>query len=205
MRRTILDLDEVFARNRARFGGWTWMAEDIEEEDDTDDDSDDKDESEDDDDSDDEDDDEKLKEPGKKALAKERERNKELRRRLREAEAKAAEKAGDQGEDTEKAREEEREKWKPKVISAAARAALTEAGGSDLKALLKLIEHDDLDVADDGTVDGLDDEVERLKDEHPALFSRRRGSKLETGDRGTGKKKPMTATERQAAGILRRD
>ena len=68
---------------------------------------------------------------------------------------------------------------------------------------MKLIEHDDLDVTDDGEVEGLDDEVDRLKEDYPELFIKRRsGGKVETGDRGgDGPRKKMTATERQAAAL----
>jgi hypothetical protein len=138
------------------------------------------------------------------ALQREREKVKELRRTLKEEREKAQErdeKKGD-GEDFEKKAEA---KWKPRVVNSTARAAFLEAGGTNVSALLKLLDHDELAVSDDGTVDGLDDEVERLRDECPELFKPRRGAgRIETGDRSGrgGAKRELTASERQARQII---
>jgi chromosome segregation ATPase len=150
---------------------------------------------------DDGDDDGDLSDAGKKALKKVRDELREARRELREA-RKAAEKDRDDDDAETKAAE----RWKPRVVNSAARAALIEAGGTNLNALLKLKDDDELDVRDDGTVVGLDAEVERLKEEYPELFATRRrtGGRLETGDRSGGgsPKKKLSATERQARGLL---
>ena len=90
-------------------------------------------------------------------------------------------------------------------MNSAAKAALLTAGAEKPERLLRLIDHDDLDVTDNGDVHGLDEEVERLREEYPELFrapGRKRAARVETGDRSTkSTKKPMTATERQAAAL----
>ena len=95
-------------------------------------------------------------------------------------------------------------KWKPRVVNSAAKAALLAAGAEKPERLLKLLNHDDLDVTDTGDVDGLDDEVDRLRDEYPELFKRRAGA-LVGSRRATVparvRKKPQTASERQAASM----
>jgi hypothetical protein len=150
-------------------------------------------------DDDDEKDDEPLGAPGKKALTAERAKVKELRKQLREATAAGKEK--DQGDDGD-AEEKAAAKWKPRVVNSAARAALLEEGAVKPERLLKLLDFDELDVTEKGNVEGLEEEVDRLKEEYPELFSKRRsGRRVETGDRsGNGStRKKMTATERQAA------
>lgn len=144
---------------------------------------------------DDSDDDGNLDPAAKKALAKIRADLKETRRQLREERNKAKK----EEDEDERVRAVEA-KWKPRVVNSAARAALLEAGGNKPDRLLKLLDHDELDVRENGTVDGLDEEVDRLRDEYPELFSsRRRGTRVETGDRSGGdRKKQLSATERQA-------
>jgi hypothetical protein len=214
---TLDTLDALFADRSARFAGFTMKVDDDGDEDGDDDGEDDDtpglgdDEGDDGEDGDDDgdDDDEPLGKAGKKALLAERARNKALRKRLREATAAAAAKPAKKGgkdDDDDDAPDPEAvaaAKWKPKVVNSAAKAALLSAGAEKPERLLRLIEHDDLEVTDDGDVHGLDDEVDRLKDEYPELFAkpgRRRAAKVETGDRSKagGTKKPLTATEKQA-------
>lgn len=97
-------------------------------------------------------------------------------------------------------------KWKPKVIRQGAKAALSEAGASNPARLVGLLDMDSLDIDDDGEVDGLEDEIDRLKDEFPELFRKKRTAALETGDRsgGKGAARPKSDSERQAAAILGR-
>jgi hypothetical protein len=198
-------LDDTIDRNRAAYSGWSMEADD--EDDDTIEDPGDKDdEKSDDDDSEDDEEEPKLPtaEEWKKtqeALTKANAEAKKHRLALR-----AAKKTAASSEDTEdaaaKAEAAAAAKWKPKVVNSAAVAALAEAGARNPERLVKLVEHDDLDVDDDGTVSGLDDEVDRLKEDYPELFVKRRsGGKVETGDRGGDTKKKMTATERQAAAL----
>jgi hypothetical protein len=89
-----------------------------------------------------------------------------------------------------------------------AKAALVAAGvtrevAADLIGFVKL---DDLDLDDDGEIEGLDEEIERIQKKYPTFFAkparRRRESVAGGGDRdGTGRKprEKMTASQRQAA------
>lgn len=112
----------------------------------------------------------------------------------------------DATETAEEAEERISKKWKPKVIRQGAKAALSEAGASNPARLVGLLDMDSLDIDDDGEVDGLEDEIDRLKDEFPELFRKKRTAALETGDRsgGKGAARPKSDSERQAAAILGR-
>lgn len=211
---TLDTLPDLFAHHGARFGGWSMEkkdddgeGEEEEEVDDPgDDDPDDGDGELDDPDDDDPDDgDGKLDEKGKKALAAERAKVKELRKRLAEAQRAGKKKDADDDTDDDDAEEKAAAKWKPKVVNSAARAAFMEAGADRPERLLKLLDHDELDVSDDGEVEGLDEEVDRLKEEYPELFTKpkRAGRRVETGDRsgGSSTKKKLSATERQARAL----
>ena len=89
-----------------------------------------------------------------------------------------------------------------------AKAALVAAGvtrevAADLIGFVKL---DDLDLDDDGEVEGLDEEIERIQKKYPTFFAkagrRRRESVAGGADRGgegARPKKPLTASQRQAA------
>ena len=90
-----------------------------------------------------------------------------------------------------------------------AKAALIAAGVSREQAvdLVGFVKFDDLDLDDDGEVEGLDDEIERIQKKYPAFFAkpaRRRRESVAGGgtDRESGGRRPakkMTASERQAA------
>lgn len=89
-----------------------------------------------------------------------------------------------------------------------AKAALVAAGVSREQAadLVGFVKLDDLDIDDDGEVEGLDDEIERIQKKYPTFFAkptrRRRESVAGGGDRGgegARPKKPLTASQRQAA------
>ena len=89
-----------------------------------------------------------------------------------------------------------------------AKAALVAAGVSREVAadLIGFVKLEDLDLDDDGEVEGLDEEIERIQKKYPNFFAkptrRRRESVAGGGDRdGTGRRpaKKMTASERQAA------
>lgn len=111
---------------------------------------------------------------------------------------------------TKTARAEGRKEALLLVKRSATSAALAGAGVSAerLARAAKLIDLDDLDVADDGTIDGLEDAVDELKVEWPELFAPKRtprrtvaGKGDGDGEGGKGTKK-MTASERQAKSIL---
>lgn len=90
-----------------------------------------------------------------------------------------------------------------------ARAALLSAGlqggKTAIERALKLIDFDEVKVEADGTVEGLDDQIEELREEMPSLFKaeRKRTRRIngDDGERGpVGGKK--SATEIQAARLL---
>jgi hypothetical protein len=100
-----------------------------------------------------------------------------------------------------------------RVKRAELRTALAKAGVRDegaLKRLSGMVDLDDLDLDDDGNVDGLDDAIEDLRADVPALFDkprRRRTSVAGDNDRdgGAGRKPAeKTASQRQAESLLRR-
>lgn len=70
--------------------------------------------------------------------------------------------------------------YKPMIIKTAARAAFAEAGirPERLDRAVKNLELDGLELASDGTVEGLDDQIQDLKDDTPEWFTapRRRGA-----------------------------
>lgn len=90
-----------------------------------------------------------------------------------------------------------------------AKAALVAAGvtrevAADLIGFVKL---DDLDLDDDGEVEGLEDEIERIQKKYPTFFAKATGRRrresvaggADRGGEGARPKKPLTASERQAA------
>lgn len=145
------------------------------------------------------------------ALRKERAKN---RRGRKDA---TGDDKGDDGDASEKAAKAEREKWHPIVARQAAASALSEAGLAlpedvddrrrALKRALRLLDLSDVEVDDDGDVDGLDDAIADLKDDMPELFTRKRSNGKINGadrrDRSEGK--PRTASEIQARGLLGKD
>lgn len=100
-----------------------------------------------------------------------------------------------------------REEHKNEMIDTRAEAALTRAGVSEknLRLLKKELDHDELELLKGGVVDGLDDEIDRLKEEFPDLFRRPKSAQRRVNggdDRDRSAKrgaKAMTATQRQAA------
>jgi hypothetical protein len=221
---TLDTLPDLFASRRAAFGLSTMKADDDEGDDDTLDTGDLDDEKGDEDEGDDDPDEGKTEEEVRAELKATRDRltrvNAEAkRRRLKAKEREAAAgkhkgkpkpKADDDGDedddDSERRQAETEAKWKGRVVKQAAKAALATAGATKPERLLRLVEVDDLDVDDDGDVAGLDDEIDRLKEEYPELFRKRRAGRVETGDRSEGKgtRKPQSASEKQAAAILGR-
>lgn len=113
----------------------------------------------------------------------------------------------------EQARIEGRKAGDDRVKTAEVRTALSMAGVNDPKALTRLarmVDLTDLDLNDDGTVDGIDDAIDELKADMPALFKprRKRESIAGEGDRdgssGSGARKAKTPSEQQAATLLGR-
>lgn len=105
----------------------------------------------------------KAQERAEAEAAKLRKRNEtETQRQVREAREQA----------DEKARSEER----PKAAAVAARAALLEAGvaPASIPRLVRSMDLGSVEVDDDGEATGLDDQIEDLREEMPALFAKRK-------------------------------
>jgi hypothetical protein len=104
----------------------------------------------------------------------------DLRGRVKELEAKAGSKTeeGDQ-EDLEAKLEEARTAasteaatvWKTRVVKQAAKTSFVSQGlkGSPDK-LIRLLDLEDIEVDDEGEIDGLDEQVLEIKEEYPDLF-----------------------------------
>lgn len=101
--------------------------------------------------------------------------------------------------------------WKPKLVRSAARSAFLEAGlvlpktNADgvMARVLKMLDLDDLDVADDGTVDGLAEQVAEIRGDFPELFATtRKLSRVDGADKpGQTNGKPKTSAD-MIAGLL---
>lgn len=201
-----------------------------ESDDDPDDDGDDDDDSEDDDDdSDDKDEDITIKASEKKrmqsALAKRKAELKEARAeaaRLKAEMEKNGKKKGKENDDdgpdeeTVKSLREEGAKgrddfWRPLFIRKAAVAAIAAAGynGKNPERMAKLLDVSDIEVDEDGELDGLEDAIRELKEEHPDLFKRKAPGSADTRERsdddGNGKKRISKDDEAQLKqlGVLR--
>lgn len=195
--------------------------EDEDEDEDEDDEDGDDDLDADDDDSDeddDDDDDEPLGPKGLKALKAERAKNAALTKKLKAARKGGKAAADDDGDEDDPkvaaARLAGTKTGDAKVRRMAARLALSKAGlidgVSDARAIRMLDGLDDLEVDDDGDVEGLEDLIEEFKDDNPALFAKvprrspasRDGGRSRSGE-DTSEKRKLTATERQALQLQR--
>lgn len=77
-------------------------------------------------------------------------------------------------------------RWKPVVVKQAARAALAEAGLiKNPNRLLRMLDMDDIDVSEDGEIDGLDEQIRDFKKEFPEFFGRRSPKDVDGGDKGS--------------------
>lgn len=103
-------------------------------------------------------------------------------------------------------------RWKPRLVRTAARSAFVEAGlvlpknnpDGALARVMKLLDLDELDITDDGEIDGLAEQVEDIKADFPELFAasgRSRAGKVDGADK-PGSKTPKTAVERLTAQIM---
>jgi hypothetical protein len=100
---------------------------------------------------------------------------------------------------------------KPRIIKSEAKSALIEAGGTNLKGLIRLLDTDQLEVDDDGDVEGLEDEIDRLKEDYPEMFKseeeapkpRKRFPKADAGARGGKPDSTKSATEIQVERLKR--
>jgi len=124
--------------------------------------------------------------------------------------------AGDPDEDRERAEERVAAQWKPRLVKSAARAALAEAGAKKtaIARLSRSIDLDSVEVDDDGEIEGLDDQIEELKDDLPELFKdeddddappkrRRKLGRTDAGARGNNSKVTQKdSTTRQAEALF---
>ena len=153
---------------------------------------------------------------GASSTAAKRKKIRELRREVEEArKPKPAKKGGKSDDDDapdldairEAAKAEARTEADTRIKRSEAKAALVAAGVSREQAadLVGFVKLDDLDLDDDGEVEGLDDEIERIQKKYPTFFAkapRRRRESVAGGGRDTDGRKPagkMTASQRQAA------
>ena len=82
-------------------------------------------------------------------------------------------------------RDEESAKYKARIVKSEAKGKLLAAGAEgDVTRLIKMIDLDDVEVDDDGEIDGLDDQIDELKEGFPQLFA--------TGGKKTPKADPRT-------------
>lgn len=151
-------------------------------------------------------------------------RARELQKQLDEARTKSSKKSKSKDDDDdapdldairETARQEARAESDNRVKRASVRSELRAAGIPTESAgrLVGLVKLDDLDVDDDGNVDGLDDVLDELRADFPQLFGKSEddGPKRTTrrsvaGREGTqtGRGKKLSTDEAQAAALVRR-
>lgn len=151
------------------------------------------------------------------ALAKTKQEARKHRLALKEARNNASQGASGDSEAAKAAAEKAAdEKYLPRIKRSAVKTALVAAGLADadkadvLKAAVRLVDLEDLDVDEDGDVDGVDDAVAELKSKFPGMFTKTRAprGKVSTGSRGSGSssgtEKPKTSSaSRLAAGLKR--
>jgi hypothetical protein len=104
-------------------------------------------------------------------------------------------------------------KAKPGLVRSAAKDALRDAGliiptGAKAEAALtrafRLLDMDEIDVDEDGTVSGLEDQVRAAKREYPELFARRGGRQVDAGAGSNGDPgKKADASANKLAALIR--
>lgn len=115
---------------------------------------------------------------------------------------------GEKPENIERAATEKAEaRFKPILVRQAARAAFVEAGllvpkgktEGVMARVMKLLDHDDLDVDDNGDVTGLDEQITEIKAEFPEMFVRKGGQRVDGADRGDFVSDKKASADRLAA------
>lgn len=139
-------------------------------------------------------------------LARERKERKAAQAELRRLKNEGA---SDSEKAVNAAVEENDNKWASRFRVSAARAELAAAGvpSDRLGRAVKLLDMEDLEVDDDGSVSGISDVVSELKDEMPELFgggadSNGKPPRVRTGSAGGGGGKKKSSAERLAASLL---
>lgn len=126
--------------------------------------------------------------------------------RLRELEsATATEDERRAAEVAERARAEAEGLWRPRFVASEARSALASAGCRDLARMARLVDMGAVEILDDGTVTGLEEQVSSLKTDYPEAFRRERIASVEKvaspgGARPVPKK--QSATQKQVAAMF---
>lgn len=148
----------------------------------------------------------------------------ELQAQLRDAKTAGQKTAEGTDETTVRAIEEAsaaaERRYKPIAIREAAKASFLEAGLNDLSSnrmtkLLRLLDMDDIEVDEDGEINGLVDQIDQIKDEWPELFRkaevesdagkqapRIRAPKGDAAGKNGGALKPKTTGELYAQRVL---
>lgn len=90
-----------------------------------------------------------------------------------------------------KAEEETAAKYKAPLVRTASRAAFQEAGlvlpatksqrDAAFNRVMKLIDLDEIDVDDDGSISGVEDQVKAIKRDYPELFTKKGGKAIDAG------------------------
>lgn len=183
------------------------------ESDDEDDDSE-EDESDDEDSDDDDEDDAELSPKIKAILKKNRDRVREVEkenRRLKKGVTSSRKKDDDDSDEDDDAPSQRTVALELKLKKSAAKAALLEAGlTGEAGRFVRMLDFDDVDIDDDGDVDGLEDQIDELKDDYPEFFvdskkpiRRRAPGSRDTGSgRGKADDKPKSSTARLAAQLV---
>ena len=102
--------------------------------------------------------------------------------------------------------EAEEARWKKRVVRQAAKAALLEAGlTGDATKMARLVDEDDVDVDDDGEIsDGLEEQIESIKEDYPDLFEDKnappprttRRTRIDGGSRERPPQRKLTSAEK---------
>lgn len=208
----------ILAASRARYGDATMMADPDDEDDDEDEgqqiDSGSGSDDENDDDQDDDENDEEskpaTKEDGSPVTVKDWNALQESLKASRKAERAAKRAARGKGTtDTAEADKQAEAKYKPILVKQAARGALIEAGlivakGKEQTAIgkaLKLIDMDEVELDEDGEVEGLDEQIQELKESFPELFVKKGGRRIAGEERGRAPGSAKSSAD-ALAGIL---
>lgn len=103
-------------------------------------------------------------------------------------------------------------KYKRKIVNAEAKALLAQAGlTSNVERFVRMVDLEAVTVTEEGDVDGLDDQINSIKDEFPELFKsgsenngsgRRRSGSLDAGRRPGGSNKSLSSAEKIAQSVL---
>lgn len=136
---------------------------------------------------------------------------KKVRREARAAAKGAKKDEGEGGTDAaaiEAARAEVEGRYKPMLVRQAARAALVSNGlalpkdkakeDQAISRAMRLIDMEEVEVGEEGEIEGLSDQIVAIRQEFPELFIRRGGRDIEAGDRGGSGGKPLSSAQKIA-------